>query len=149
MPSNTTGNISETRLLLLISAVQFVNILDFMLVMPLGPDFSRDLGISLSHVGWVGGAYTGAAAIAGLLAARFLDRFDRRSALAVTLLGLVIGTACGGLANGLYSLMAARVVAGAFGGPAAALSLSIIADVVPPARRGRALGLVMGAFSLA
>jgi predicted MFS family arabinose efflux permease len=149
METNNNGNMSETRLLLLISAVQFVNILDFMVVMPLGPDFSRDLGISLSHVGWVGGAYTGAAAIVGLLAARFLDRFDRRAALAVTLTGLVIGTACGGLADGLYSLMAARVIAGGFGGPAAALSLSIVADVVPPARRGRALGLVMGAFSLA
>jgi len=136
-------------MLLLISAVQFVNILDFMLVMPLGPDFVHDLQISVSQLGWIGGAYTGAAALVGLLAARFLDRFDRRAALTVTLLGLVIGTACGGLSTGLYSLMAARILAGAFGGPAAALSLSIVADVVPPERRGRALGVVMGAFSVA
>ena len=45
--------------------------------------------------------------------------------------------------------MLARVIAGAFGGPATSLSLSIIADVVPPARRGRAMGAVMGAFSIA
>jgi predicted MFS family arabinose efflux permease len=105
--------------------------------------------VPLSLLGWISGSYTGAAALVGLLAARFLDRFDRRSALAVTLLGLVIGTACGGLATGIGSLMAARVVAGAFGGPATALSLSVIADVIPPARRGRALGVVMGAFSVA
>lgn len=145
----SSEHISETKLLLLISAVQFVNLLDFMVVMPLGPDFAGDLGIRLSEIGWVGGAYTGAAAISGLLAARILDRYDRRSALAVTLVGLVIGTACGGLSTGLYSLMAARIVAGCFGGPATALSLSIIADVVAPERRGRALGIVMGAFSLA
>jgi hypothetical protein len=43
----------------------------------------------------------------------------------------------------------ARAIAGAFGGPATSISLSIIADVVPPARRGRAMGAVMGAFSVA
>jgi len=43
----------------------------------------------------------------------------------------------------------ARCIAGAFGGPATSISLSIIADVVPPARRGRAMGAVMGAFSVA
>lgn len=151
VPPNDTqsAGISERRLLLLVSAIQFVNLLDFMVVMPLGPDFAGDLGMHLSQMGWVGGSYTAAAAISGLLAARVLDRYDRRSALAVSLTGLVIGTACAGLANDLHTLMAARVVAGAFGGPATALSLSIIADVVPPARRGRALGIVMGAFSLA
>jgi predicted MFS family arabinose efflux permease len=36
-----------------------------------------------------------------------------------------------------------------FGGPATSLSLSIIADVIPPERRGTALGAVMSAFSVA
>lgn len=45
--------------------------------------------------------------------------------------------------------MAARVVAGLFGGPATSLSLSVVADVVPPERRGRAMGAVMGAFAVA
>jgi len=45
--------------------------------------------------------------------------------------------------------MVARVVAGAFGGPATSLAFSIIADVVPPDRRGRALGAVIGAFAVA
>jgi predicted MFS family arabinose efflux permease len=60
-----------------------------------------------------------------------------------------VGTAAGAFARGLPSLVAARVVAGAFGGPATAIALSIIADVVPPARRGQAMGAVMGAFSAA
>lgn len=54
----------------------------------------------------------------------------------VTLLGLVVGTAAGGMATGLGSLMAARVLAGSFGGPATALSLSIIADVILPSAAG-------------
>lgn len=147
-PAETLG-VSEARLLFLVSAVQFVNILDFMMVMPLGPDFAKDLGIPVTALGLIGASYTAAAAVSGIIASRFLDRFDRRPALAVTMLGLVIATAIGGLAQGLPSLIAARVLAGMFGGPATSLSLSIIADVIPAERRGRALGTVMGAFSAA
>jgi predicted MFS family arabinose efflux permease len=140
---------SERSILFAIGAVQFINILDFMMVMPMGPDFSRALGIPLSHVGYVGGSYTAAAAVSGLLGSVFLDRFDRRKALLVALWGLIAATALGGLATGLYSLMAARVVAGLFGGPATSLALSMVADLVPSERRGKALGAVMGAFSVA
>jgi predicted MFS family arabinose efflux permease len=140
---------SERKILFLLGAVQFVNILDFMMVMPLGPDFAKALDIAPDKLGLIGGSYTAAAAIAGLVGSRFLDRFDRRNALAVAMLGLVSATALGGLARGMASLMAARMMAGAFGGPATSLSLSILADVVPPQRRGKALGAVMGAFSAA
>lgn len=140
---------SERLIIFLVGAIQFVNILDFMMVMPLGPDFAAALGISTAHLGIIGGSYTAAAAVAGVIGARFLDRFDRRTALAFALLGLVIGTAAGALARGLPSLVLARAVAGAFGGPATSIALSIIADIVPPARRGRAMGAVMGAFSVA
>jgi len=140
---------SERKILLLIAAVQFVNILDFMMVMPLGPDFAKELGIATSHLGVVGGSYTAAAAVSGLVAATFLDRFDRRKALVGALLGLVMATAMGGLASGFWSLIAARVLAGAFGGPATSVALAIVADTVPPERRGRAMGLVMSAFSAA
>ena len=140
---------SERAIVFLVGAVQFVNILDFMMVMPMGPDFARGLGIPTSHLGYIGGSYTAAASLAGLAGSFFLDRFDRRKALAVAMLGLVAGTAAGGFATGMGSLMAARVLAGSFGGPATSLSFSIIADVVPPERRGRAMGAVMGAFSVA
>jgi predicted MFS family arabinose efflux permease len=141
--------VSESFMLLLVSAVQFVNILDFMIVMPLGPDFAKDLGMPVSQIGLVGGSYTAAAAVSGALGSKYLDRFDRRDALAVTMFGLVLGTVSAGFAWNLPALMLARVVAGAFGGPATSLALSVIADVVPPARRGRALGVVMGAFAAA
>jgi len=139
----------ERAVVLLVAAVQFVNILDFVMVMPLGPDFAASLGIPTSKLGLIGGSYTAAAAVSGLAASFFLGRFDRRPALGVAMLGLVVGTALGGLATGLHPLMAARVLAGAFGGPATSLSFSIIADVVPAQRRGTAMGVVMGAFSVA
>lgn len=148
-PASAAPVVSERLIIFLVGAIQFVNVLDFMMVMPLGPDFAASLGISTSHIGIVGGSYTAAAAVAGVVGSLFLDRFDRRLALGVAMLGLVIGTALGGLATGLGTLLVARVVAGAFGGPATSLSLAVIADAIPPVRRGKAMGAVMGAFSLA
>ena len=56
---------SERQLVFLVGAVQFVNVLDFMMVMPLGPDFARALDIPVSRLGLVGGVYTAAAAVSG------------------------------------------------------------------------------------
>jgi predicted MFS family arabinose efflux permease len=141
--------ISERTLVFLLGAIQFVNVLDFMMVTPLGPDFARELGIPTSQLGIIGGSYAAAASIAGFFGTFFLDRFDRRRALGVALLGLVLGTAAGGFAVGFQSLILARVVAGLFGGPATSLALSILTDLIPAERRGRAFGAVMGAFSVA
>jgi predicted MFS family arabinose efflux permease len=148
-PHGMTRPVSERTIIFLIGAVQFVNILDFVMVMPLGPDFVTALQIDPAQVGYIAGAYTAAAAISGLIGALFLDLFDRRKALGLAMLGLVLGTASGGFAWNLHSLMAARVLAGMFGGPATSLAFSIVADVIPTERRGKAMAAVMGAFSVA
>lgn len=148
-PDDVQARKLERRIIFLVGAVQFVNILDFVMVMPLGPDLADALDIETSHIGLVGGVYTAAAAVAGVLGSFFLDRFDRRKALTLSMLGLALGTAAGGLATGLTSLLVARVLAGIFGGPATSISLAIITDAVPPERRGKAIGAVMAAFSVA
>lgn len=141
--------LTEKRLLWLLGAVQFINMMDFVMVLPLGPDFARALDIPTHLLGLVAGSYTAAAALAGLAAASRLDRFDRRVALLVALCGLVLGTVAGAAATGVVSMLLARVVAGSFGGPATALTMSILTDLVAPERRGRAMGKLMGAFSVA
>jgi predicted MFS family arabinose efflux permease len=140
--------LSERKLLAVLAAVQFVNVLEFMIVMPLGPDFAQSLGVPLAHLGWVGAAYTFSASVAGLLSAAFLDRFCRRKALIFSLVGLTLATLSAAAAPSFAILICARLAAGAFGGPATALGYAIIADVVPPERRGRAMGVVLGAFSV-
>jgi predicted MFS family arabinose efflux permease len=115
----------------------------------LGPDLAAAVGIPASQLGLLSFSYAAAACCAGALGALFLDRFDRRSALGVAMLGLVVGTAAGGLATGQWTMLLSRVIAGAFGGPATSLSIAVVADAVPAERRGRALGAVMGAFSVA
>jgi predicted MFS family arabinose efflux permease len=140
--------LSERKLVFLIGAVQVVTTLDFLIVLPLGPDFATALDIASSEIGLVGASYTAAAALAGVAGTLFLDRFDRRRALVVALLGLVAATAAAGLATGLVGLMAARVAAGAFGGPATALALAIVSDSVAPERRARAMAAVMSSFAV-
>jgi predicted MFS family arabinose efflux permease len=149
MKPRAAADVSEREVIFLVGLAQFVNILDFMIVLPLGPEFARELGIDPAHLGVVGGSYTAAAAVGGVIASRVLDRFDRRVALAATMLGLVLATVGAGFATSFATLLAARVVAGAFGGPATAVGLSVVTDVVPAERRGKALGAVMGAFAVA
>lgn len=133
------------------AAVQFANVLDFMMVNPLGPKLAEDtsIGIPTSQLPLVVGSYTASASVSGVLASFFLERFDRRTALVVTLFGLSIGTLMGGIAQGLGTLVLARVVAGMFGGPATSLTFAIVADAIPNRRRGWAMGIVMGGFSVA
>ncbi|MDH5727912.1 MAG: MFS transporter [Gammaproteobacteria bacterium] len=145
--SNKT--ISENQLIALVSIIQFVHVVDFMMVAPLGPDFAKSLGFSLSDIGWIVGVFAAAAAVSAFFSAKYLDRFERRGLLNFCLIGMAGGTCWAGLATDFEHLLFARIVTGLFGGPANAVAIALIIDKVPNERRGRAMGIVMGAFSIA
>ena len=149
-PSIPSGNVpGEWRVVILVTLIQFINIVDFMMVMPLGPDFARDLNIPMSDLGLIGGSYTFAAAASGFFLSRHLDRFDRRRIAIIAMAGLSVSTFAATLAVDQMTLLMARICAGAFGGPASAIGMAMIIDVVPPKRRGRAMAIAMGSFSVA
>ena len=133
----------------MLAGVHFINLVDFVMVMPMGPDFAGGLGIRMSDLGLVGGAYTAAATVVGLLGTVFLDRFERRAALTACIAGLGLSTAAGALATGMPSMLAARAAAGSFGGLAATLCFSIVTDLTHESRRGRAISVVASGYSLA
>ncbi len=139
----------ERRVILLAALIQFINVTDFMMVMPLGPDFADELGIPIERIGIIGASYTFAAAFMGVVSAFFLDRFQRRAAILVSLAGLIAATALGAVVWDEASMLTARIIAGAFGGPLTALGIALVADIVPTERRGQAMGKVMGGFALA
>ena len=144
-----TARRREFWLLLTISGIQFTHILDFMIMMPLGPQLTRLFGISDAQFGLLVSAYTLAAGVSGLVATTYVDRFDRKRLLLVLYGLFAVATLACGLAPGYGFLMAARVAAGLFGGVLGALAQTIVADVVPFERRGRAMGMVMSSFSVA
>lgn len=139
----------ERRVLALVGAAQFVQVLDFTLVLPLGPDLCGPLHVPVASLAWLVAAYSGAAAVSGLLAARFLDGLGRRRALCVALLGLVLANLAAAAASSFAELLLARAFAGVCGGPALSLAHAIVTDLVAPRRRGRAFGAVLGANALA
>ncbi|MET0917614.1 MAG: MFS transporter [Burkholderiales bacterium] len=136
-------------LLLTLAAVQFTHIVDFMIIMPLGPQFMRLFAIGPQEFGFMVSAYTFAAAASGFVAAFWIDRFDRRRALLWLYAGFIVATALCGVAPGYSTLLLARIVAGTFGGVLSGLTFAIVADLVPYARRATATAVVAAAFSLA
>lgn len=143
--SNRRG---EVALLVVLTAVQFTQILDFMVLMPLGPQLMRLWGIDASRFGLLVSAYTFAAAAAALLCAFYMDRFSRRRILLFLYGGFVLAALLCALAPNYSWLLAARAITGAFGGVAGAAVYSIIGDTIPDSRRGAAMGVVMVAFPI-
>ena len=139
----------ETIILVTLVAVQFTSIIDFMIVMPLGPQVMASLGIGAAHFGWIISSYTFAAGLAGFIASPFLDRFDRKSAFLFLYVGFIVGTLACGLAPSFWLVLAARTVTGAFGGLLGSQAMTIVADVFPAHRRGQATGALMSAFAFA
>ena len=141
--------ISERNLLLLLAAVQFTQIMDFMIMLPLGPQLMRELDINARKLGTLISVFAITAGVVGLAVAPFADRFDRRKLLLICYAGFTLGTLACGLATNETSLLWARAICGAFGGVSGATIMAIVADVVQPERRARGMGIVMTAFSLA
>ena len=138
----------ERQILIVLMLMGFTNILDFMIMMPLASHLIREFGISTAQFGLLVSAYAFAAAMSSLLMASIADRFDRKRALLFVYVGLIVGTLGCALAPTYAALLAARTVAGLFGGVQSSIAFSIVGDMVPDERRGRALGLVMLSFSL-
>lgn len=129
--------------MILLAALNFTHILDFMIMMPLG----NYLDVTPRHFSILVASYSISAFISGLIVAMFIDRFDRKQSLLFAYIGFVTGTIACGFAQGYGFLLAARIVAGLFGGVIGAQVLSIVADMFTYERRGRAMGAVMAGFA--
>lgn len=138
----------ERWLLITLAGIQFTNILDFMIMMPLGPALTALFHISDAQFGMLVSAYTLAGGASGLLASTYIDRFDRKRLLLVLYGLFAISTFACGIAPTYETLLMARVSAGVFGGVLSALSQTIVGDVIPFERRGHAMGIVMTSFSV-
>ncbi|CAG0124236.1 Purine efflux pump PbuE [Rhodocyclaceae bacterium] len=138
----------ERYLLLTLAGIQFSHILDFMIMMPLGPILMAAFGIGTHEFGLLVASYSFSAALSGLLAATFVDRFERKRFLLSMFALFGLATLACGLAPGYATLLVARGLAGVFGGVMGAMVQTMIGDVIPFSRRAKAGGIVSAAFSL-
>ncbi len=139
----------EFWLLFTLAGIQFTHMMDFMIMMPLGPQFTQIFHISDAQFGVLVSSYTLSAGLSGLAAATYIDRFSRKRLLLSLYIAFGVATLCCALAPNYALLLAARIGAGVFGGILSSLSQTIVGDVVPFERRGRAMGIVMTSFSVA
>ncbi len=133
----------------MLAFLQFTIVLDFMVLSPLGAILMPALSIAPKKFGLVVSVYAIAAAVSGVLAAGFADRYDRKKFLLFFYGGFLLGTLLCGLAPTYPALLAARLVTGMFGGVVGAAAFAIVADVFPLAMRGRVMGVIMSSFGAA
>ncbi|MFP4896277.1 MFS transporter [Paraburkholderia sp. EG304] len=139
----------ERHLLWVLALTQFTIIMDFMVMMPLGPQIMSAFQIAPAAFATAVSAYSWCSGLSGLFAATYIDRFDRRRLLlAIYALFVLSNLACA-LASSFALLLAARAFAGITGGVLGSVIMAIVGDVIPLQRRGAATGTIMTAFSLA
>lgn len=139
----------ERILLAVLALVQFTNIMDFMIMMPLGPQLMRIFAINPQQFSILVSSYTFTAGIVGFLCSFILDRFDRKKALQAAYIGFAIGTFACAVSPSYFFLIGARILTGMFGGILGAIVLSIVGDAFTFERRASAMGIVMASFSAA
>jgi len=137
----------QTFVVAILAILQFTIILDFMVLSPLGAVLMDELRISTSQFGWVVSAYAFSAGGAGILAAGFADKYDRKKLLLFFYTGFVFGTLLCAIAPNYHFLLFARIVTGLFGGVIGSISFAIITDLFKMEVRGRVMGFVQMAFA--
>jgi predicted MFS family arabinose efflux permease len=138
----------EKTIVFILFCVQFTHLIDFVIMMPLGPKLMRAFDIGPQQFSMLVSAYAFSSAICGLFSSFYMDQYDRKKALLFLYAGFTLGTLACGLAPNFWALLLARVVAGGFGGVMGGLIFSIIADAIPEMRRGTATGTVLSAFGV-
>ncbi|PIR21086.1 MAG: MFS transporter [Deltaproteobacteria bacterium CG11_big_fil_rev_8_21_14_0_20_47_16] len=140
---------NEKVLLFILAAIQFTSIMDFMVIMPLGPQLMRLFDITPHQFAMLVSAYTLSASVSNFASAAFVDHFDRKHVLMTAYVGFVVSTLGCALAPTYMLLMVARLVSGLFGGVLSGQIFAIVGDLVPLERRAGAMGIVMTSFSAA
>ena len=149
IPSGMLPPARERVLLWLLALTQFTVIMDFMVMMPLGPQIMKAFAVGPAGFAAAVSAYAWCSGLTGLFAATYIDRFDRRRLLMVVFSLFLLSNLGCALANSYQWLLVARGFAGLTGGVLGPIVFAIVGDVIPESRRGAAMGLVMTSFSIA
>jgi MFS transporter, DHA1 family, tetracycline resistance protein len=128
-------------------AVSLIDVLGFGVLIPLVPYMAQRFGAGPSLTTAILGSYSLCQLLAAPLWGRLSDRFGRRPILMSSLAGACLSYVILGLADRLWMLLAARMLAGFMAGNLAA-AFAYASDVSSPATRARSLGLVGAAIGI-
>ena len=137
---------TQFRRLAVLIAVNFVDMIGFMIVLPLLPFYALKLQASPETIGRLIASFSIAQLVAAPLWGRVSDRYGRRPALLIGLTASAIAYVVFGLATSVWLLFLSRLVQGA-GGGTTGVAQAYVADTVQPGDRARALGWLSAATS--
>jgi EmrB/QacA subfamily drug resistance transporter len=128
--------------------VMLLGALDQTIVSTALPTIVGELG-GLENLSWVVTSYLLTSTIVVPLYGKFGDLFGRKIVIQASILIFLAGSILCGIAQDMTQLIVLRAVQGLGGGGLMVVTMAAIADVIPPAERGRYQGLFGGVFGLA
>lgn len=138
----------EKMIIFILASVQFLHILDFVVLMPIGPMLMEQLSMTPAQFGSLVSSYNFSAGIIGIFFGLIADRFERKKLLIWCFIFFGIATILCGIAPNMQILFMARLLSGAFGGILNTIVFIIVTDLIPVERRGRAMGIILASFSI-
>src|ERR1700719_4586464 len=136
-----TGAVNPWVIAILVALASFMEVLDTTIANVALPYIAGGMGVSEDEASWVVTTYLVANAII-LTASSYLARMLGRKTFFLICLGLfTLSSLLSGFAPNLNALLLFRIMQGVGGGGMVPVAQSILADLVPPAKRGQAFAL--------
>jgi EmrB/QacA subfamily drug resistance transporter len=132
----------------IVSVALFMVVLDNLVVTTALPSIRADLGATIQSLEWTVNAYTLSYAVLLLTGAALGDRFGRRRMFVIGLGMFTLASAAAALAPTTEALIAARAIQGVGAAIVTPLTLTLLAEVFPPDKRGLAIGAWSGVSGL-
>jgi MFS transporter, Spinster family, sphingosine-1-phosphate transporter len=138
-------NSSMTRryawyVLLILTAINFINYVDRQIIISLGPFIRHDLQLTYTGFGWLITAFMLVHSLTSLPFGMLSDRWVRRKIIALGVFGWSAATFVCGLATNFAHLLAARAAVGVGEAAYAPPANSLLSDAFPALERSRILG---------
>jgi multidrug resistance protein len=149
MDSPSSASAPSDRRYIVLFLTIFIDLLGFGLVIPILPNYLKDLAGSEVWVGIGIALFSAMQFIASPLLGSLSDRIGRRPVLLITLLANALGYVLLGLSygQGLGMLFLARAING-FASGNIGVAQAYIIDITPPEKRSGAMGLIGAAFGM-
>lgn len=152
-PAGLTGGLGadtayEWRIVTLLTLGFGLVGLDRWVISALFPAMARDLHLDYQELGVLIGSLGIAWGLFSIIGGGLSDRFGRRRVLVPAIVGFSLLSGVSGLASGLTSLLAIRIIMGANEGAFCPVSFAAVSEASRPTRRGMNLGITQSAFPL-
>jgi len=126
--------------LLVLSAINFINYVDRQIIISLGPFIRRDLQLSYTGFGWLITAFMLIHSLTSLPFGMLSDRWVRHKIIALGIFSWSAATVLCGLATNFAHLLVARAAVGIGEAAYAPPANSLLSDAFPALERSRILG---------